>query len=91
MTGLDGAGFAQLPLVGSLARSLAPAIGANPVPLAVLGQMATIWTAGALAPWGFLAALAAFVGVNPVDLARKNFIPTMAAFATGVVITVFLM
>ncbi len=91
MTGLDGAGFAQLPLVGSLARSLAPAIGANPVPLAALGQMATIWTAGALAPWGFLAALAAFVGVNPVELARKNFMPTMAAFAVGIVITVFLM
>ena len=91
MTGLDGAGFAQLPLVGSLAVSLAPAVGANPVPLAVLGQMCTIWTAGALAPWGFLAALAAFCGVDPVEVARRNFIPTMCGFATAVVITMFLM
>lgn len=91
ITGMDGAGFAQLPFIGSLARTLATGIGANPVPLAVLGQMATIWTAGALIPWGFMAALGAFCNVDPVELARKNFIPTMAAFATGTIICIFMM
>lgn len=91
MTGLDGAGFDQLPLVGSLARSLAPGIGANPVPLACLGQMISIWTAGALVPWGFMACLAGFCGVSPLDLARKSFIPTMVGFTVGIIITIFLL
>ena len=91
LCGMDGAGFDQLPLLGSMAKALAPAIGANAVPLACLGQMVTIWTAGALVPWGFLAALAGFCGVSPIELARKNFIPTLCAFTAGTIVTIFLM
>ena len=91
MTGLDGLGMDQIPLIGSLANALAPAVGANPAPLAVLGVMIAVWTAGALVPWGFLAALAAFCKVPPIELARRNFWPTMVAFATGIIITLFLL
>lgn len=78
ITGLDGSGFSGLPLTGGLSGALAPVAGIDPAVLAAIGQMGAVWTGGGtLIAWSSLVAVAGFVGVSPIELARTNFLPVV--------------
>ncbi|SCI04853.1 hypothetical protein [Romboutsia sp. 1001713B170207_170306_H8] len=90
ITGLDGSGFSGISLVGSLASVFATAVNASVGALCALGQIAGIWVGGGcLVPWGLISA-AAICGVNPVDLAKKNFKPVMIGFIVTTIVAVFI-
>ena len=64
ITGIDGSGFAGLPLTGSLSGALAPGAGLDPATLAAVGQMGAVWTGGGtLIAWSSLIAVAGFARV----------------------------
>lgn len=90
ITGLDGSGFSGLPLTASLAQALAPQ---SVEALAAIGQMGAVWSGGGtLTAWAFgLVATAGVAGVNPMDLARKNFIPVICGLVVAAIVAVFLM
>jgi hypothetical protein len=79
IAGLEGSGFSGLPLTGSLAGALGPAVGMDPSTLAAIGQMGNIWSGGGtLVAWSSLIAVAGFARVPVLSLARKCFLPVMA-------------
>ena len=87
IAGLEGSGFSGLPLTGSLAGSLAEGSGVSSPTLAAIGQMGNIWSGGGtLVAWSSLLAVAGFVRVPAVELARRCFMPVIAGL---VVCTVF--
>ncbi|MDK3257901.1 hypothetical protein [Blastococcus capsensis] len=86
VAGLDGSGFSGLPLTGSLAGSLAEGSGVSSPTLAAIGQMGNIWSGGGtLVAWSSLLAVAGFVRVPAVELARRLFIPVIAGLAVATV------
>lgn len=89
ITGLDGSGFSGLPLVGSLAQTFGTAINGNIGVLAALGQMSAIWIGGGtVVPWGLIP-VAAICGVEPMELARRNFFPVMIGLIVTTIIAIF--
>ncbi|MDU4960113.1 MAG: hypothetical protein E6X17_05550 [Sporomusaceae bacterium] len=91
IVGLDGSGFSPLPLVGSVAATFGGAMEVDKATLAALGQIAGVWTGGGtIIPWGLIP-VAAITGVNPIELARRNFVPVMLGFAATLVVAVFLL
>lgn len=91
IVGLDGSGFSPLPLVGSVAATFDKAIAIDKATLAALGQIAGVWTGGGtIIPWGLIP-VAAITGVNPIDLARKNFLPVVLGFAATTIVAIILM
>lgn len=87
ITGLDGSGFAGLPLTGALSGAIGPGSNIDPSVLAAIGQMGAVWSGGGtLIAWSSLVAVAGFLQISPLELARKNFFPVI----TGLIIaTVF--
>jgi len=91
ITGLDGSGFSGLPLVGSLAQTFGVAIDANIGILGALGQISSVWIGGGtVVPWGLIP-VAAICGVEPMELARRNFIPVMVGLFVTTIVAIFLM
>ncbi|WP_312520067.1 hypothetical protein [Anaerospora sp.] len=91
VVGLDGSGFSPLPLVGAVAATFDKAITIDKATLAALGQIAGVWTGGGtIIPWGLIP-VAAITGVNPIDLARKNFIPVVLGFTATTIVALFLL
>jgi len=91
ITGLDGSGFSGLPLVGSLAQTFSTAAQVNKATLASLGQITTIWVGGGtLVPWGLIP-VAAICGVEPFELARRNFWPVMMGLVAMLVVAIIIM
>ena len=91
IVGLDGSGFSQLPLVGSIAATFGQASSVDVATLAALGQIGGVWTGGGtIIPWGVIP-VAAITGVNPIDLARQNLIPVVIGFAVTTVVAIFLL
>lgn len=91
IVGMDGSGFAPLPLTGSLAGSFGAAINVNVGVLAALGQIAGVWTGGGtIIPWGLIP-VAAIVGVEPLELARRNFVPVVIGFVATLIVAVLIM
>lgn len=91
VTGLDGSGFSGLPLAGALANTFSFAIDVNKEILAALGQISTIWVGGGtIIPWGLIP-VAAICNVNPLELAKKNFIPVTVGFAATFIVALFLL
>lgn len=91
LVGIDGSGFAPLPLTGALSSSFGTAVGAKPAVLAAMGQITSVWTGGGtIVPWALIP-VAAIVGVNPIEVARRCFIPVAAGFLATLVVGVFLM
>jgi hypothetical protein len=89
IAGLEGSGFSGLPLTGSLAGSLADGAGVSSPTLAAIGQMGNIWSGGGtLVAWSSLLAVAGFVRVPAVELARRCFLPVMAGLVVATVIGV---
>lgn len=84
VAGLDGSGFANLPLTGSLAQGLSTGSVDQAATLAAIGQVSTLWSGGgALVPWSSLVAVAGIVGVNVLDVARKALVPSLIAIFIG--------
>jgi hypothetical protein len=73
--GIDGSGFAGLPLVGSMAGALGRAVGLDVSTLAAIGQMGSVWTGKTLTAWSALAAVAAFARVPVFEVVRRLFVP----------------
>ncbi|MFZ7103517.1 MAG: hypothetical protein ACOWWO_12815 [Peptococcaceae bacterium] len=91
ITGLDGSGFSGLPLVGSLAQTFGSAIAADKGTLGALGQLASVWVGGGtVVPWGLIP-VAAICGVDPMELARRNFVPVVAGLLGATVAAILLM
>lgn len=91
VVGLDGSGFSPLPLVGSVAATFGKAIPIDTATLAALGQIAGVWTGGGtIIPWGLIP-VAAITGVNPIDLARRNFFPVVTGFVVTTIVAVLLL
>ncbi|KKM11780.1 membrane protein [Clostridiales bacterium PH28_bin88] len=91
ITGLDGSGFSGLPLVGSLAQTFGPSIDGNVGVLAALGQISAVWVGGGtVVPWGLIP-VAAIAGVEPMELARRNFIPVMLGLLVTTIVAIVLL
>jgi hypothetical protein len=91
IVGLDGSGFSPLPLVGSVAATFEKAIALDKATLAALGQIAGVWTGGGtIIPWGLIP-VAAITGVNPIELARRNFVPVVLGFIATTIVAIILL
>lgn len=91
LCGIDGSGFAGLPITGALAGALSHGTGIDTSMLAAVGQMGSIWSGGGtFIAWSSLVAVAAFVGVSPLELARRNFLPVMAGLIVATVLAVMI-
>lgn len=91
ITGLDGSGFSGLPLTGGLAGALATPSGMDPVTLAAVGQMGSIWTGGGtIIAWSSLMAEAGFAGVSVMELVRRNFLPVLAGLILSTLVAVWI-
>lgn len=91
ITGLDGSGFNDLPLMGALAASWGKALNLNTSYLAALGQVSMIWIGGGtIIPWAVLP-VSAITGVPAVELCRKNFWPCIAGVTAATIVAIILM
>lgn len=91
VVGLDGSGFSPLPLVGSVAATFGTAMPIDKATLAALGQISGVWTGGGtIIPWGLIP-VAAITGVNPIELARRNFVPVILGFVATTIVAIILM
>lgn len=90
ISGLGGAGFSALPLVGTIASTLSSVVDIDKSSLASLGQIFAIWVGGGtIIPWGVIA-VAAICKVNPIELVRKNLIPVIAGFIATISVAIFI-
>jgi len=91
ITGIDGSGFAGLPLTGALAGALGPVAGIEPSTLAAVGQMGAVWTGGGtLIAWSSLIAVAGFARVPVLDAVRILFLPVVAGLVASTIVAVVL-
>jgi hypothetical protein len=91
ITGIDGSGFAGLPLTGSLSGALAPTAGLDPATLAAVGQMGAVWTGGGtLIAWSSLIAVAGFARVPVFEIVRAALVPVIAGLIVSTVCAVIL-
>lgn len=91
LCGIDGSGFAGLPLTGALSGALATGTNIDPAMLAAVGQMGSVWTGGGtIVAWSSLVAVAGFAGVSAEELARKNFLPVVTGLIVATILAVVL-
>ncbi|RAI58034.1 hypothetical protein [Roseicella frigidaeris] len=91
ITGIDGSGFAGLPLTGALSGALGPVAGIHPTTLAAVGQMGAVWTGGGtLIAWSSLIAVAGFCRVPVLELVRTLFLPVCAGLVLSTLVAVAL-
>ncbi|MDQ0140796.1 hypothetical protein [Cupriavidus necator] len=91
ITGIDGSGFAGLPLTGTLAGALGPVVGFDPATLAAVGQMGAVWTGGGtLVAWSSLIAVAGFARVPVLEAVRALLIPVLIGLACSTVAAMLL-
>ncbi|NVO14884.1 MAG: hypothetical protein HXX10_12685 [Rhodoplanes sp.] len=84
ITGIDGSGFAGLPLTGSLSGALGPTVGFNVETLAAVGQMGAVWTGGGtLIAWSSLIAVAGFARVPVLEMVRRLLFPVLIGLAVS--------
>jgi hypothetical protein len=89
VTGIDGSGFAGLPLTGALSGALGPTVHIDPSTLAAVGQMGAVWTGGGtLIAWSSLIAVAGFARVPVLELARILFVPVIAGLVVSTILAV---
>jgi hypothetical protein len=90
VTGLDGSGFSGLPLTGALSGALANGSSIDPSTLAAIGQMGAIWGGGTIVAWSSLVAVAGFLQLSPIELARKNFKPVMIGLSIATLLAIII-
>ena len=89
ITGVDGSGFAGLPLTGSLAGALGPAVRFDVTTLCAVGQMGAVWTGGGtLIAWSSLIAVAGFARVSVLDTVRALLLPVLTGLFVSTVCAV---
>jgi hypothetical protein len=91
ITGIDGSGFAGLPLTGALSGALGPVAHIEPTTLAAVGQMGAVWTGGGtLIAWSSLIAVAGFCRVPVLEAVRVLFLPVCAGLILSTLVAVVL-
>lgn len=91
ITGIDGSGFAGLPLTGALSGALGPAVGLETEALSAVGQMGAVWTGGGtLIAWSSLIAVAGFARVPVLDTVRALTLPVLAGLGVSTLSAVLL-
>ncbi len=91
ITGVDGSGFAGLPLTGALSGALAPTVGIDAATLCAVGQMGAVWTGGGtLIAWSSLIAVTGFARVPVLDAVRVLFWPVILGLAVSTVAAVLI-
>jgi TRAP-type C4-dicarboxylate transport system permease large subunit len=91
ITGLDGSGFSGLPLVGTLAQALGSGTKLDVATLGALGQyFAVVVGGGTIIPWAVIPA-AGITGTDPVEIARRNLMPTLWGMVGIVVVAIFML
>ncbi len=91
ITGIDGSGFAGLPLTGALSGALGPTVHMDPAALAAVGQMGSVWTGGGtLIAWSSLIAVAGFARVQVLDLVRLLFGPVVLGLIVSTIVAVLI-
>ena len=91
ITGIDGSGFAGLPLMGTLAQALGGPTHLNVATLGALGQFFAVCVGGGtIIPWAVIPA-AAITGTDPIEIARRNLWPTMLGFVGVVIVAIFML
>ncbi|MGE5255413.1 MAG: hypothetical protein ACM3KE_02015, partial [Hyphomicrobiales bacterium] len=91
ITGLDGSGFSGLPLVGTLAQALGSGTKLDVATLGALGQyFAVVVGGGTIIPWAVIPA-AGITGTDPVEIARRNLVPTLWGMVGIVVVAIFML
>ncbi|MDL9999479.1 hypothetical protein QTI24_12740 [Variovorax sp. J22P240] len=91
ITGIDGSGFAGLPLTGTLSGALAPAAGMDPATLAAVGQMGAVWTGGGtLVAWSSLIAVAGFARVPVLSAVRALLFPVVTGLIVATLCAIML-
>ncbi|HVN25401.1 MAG TPA: hypothetical protein VMT71_15615 [Syntrophorhabdales bacterium] len=91
ITGLDGSGFAGLPLMGTLAQALGGPTHLSVATLGALGQFFAVCVGGGtIIPWAVIPA-AAITGTDPVEIARRNLVPTLLGFVGVVIVAIFML
>ena len=91
ITGIDGSGFAGLPLTGSLSGALAPTVGLDAATLAAVGQMGAVWTGGGtLVAWSSLIAVAGFARVPVFQIVQTVMVPVLVGLAVSTICAVIL-
>ena len=91
IVGLDGSGFAGLPLTGSLAGAFASAAHLRTETIAALGQIAAVWVGGGcIIPWAVIP-VAAICRVSPQELAIKNLVPVILGLVATTIVAIILM
>ncbi|MGZ3325839.1 MAG: hypothetical protein ACXU85_01680 [Xanthobacteraceae bacterium] len=91
ITGIDGSGFAGLPLTGSLSGALAPGAGLDPATLAAVGQMGAVWTGGGtLVAWSSLIAVAGFARVPVFQIVQTVLVPVLVGLVVSTICAVLI-
>jgi hypothetical protein len=91
ITGLDGSGFSGLPLVGTLSQALGGPTHLNVATLGALGQFFAVCVGGGtIIPWAVIPA-AAITGTDPVEIARRNLVPTLLGFVGVLIVAIFML
>jgi hypothetical protein len=89
ITGIDGSGFAGLPLTGSLSGALAPTVGFDVTTLCAVGQMGSVWTGGGtLIAWSSLIAVAGFARVSVLEMVRFLLLPVLTGLFVSTICAV---
>ena len=89
ITGVDGSGFAGLPLTGSLAGALGPTVSFDVTTLCAVGQMGAVWTGGGtLIAWSSLIAVAGFARVSVLDAVRALLLPVLTGLFVSTICAV---
>lgn len=91
ITGIDGSGFAGLPLTGSLSGALAPTVGLDAATLCAVGQLGAVWTGGGtLIAWSSLIAVAGFARVSVLETVRALLLPVLAGLFVATICAVLI-
>ncbi|MFB5191343.1 hypothetical protein [Alicyclobacillus fastidiosus] len=89
LTGLDGAGFAGLPLIGAISRALGHGHPEYIRMLSAVGQIGSVWTGGGtIVAWSTLVAVAGIAGVKVKDLVKKNFLPVIIGLVVSTLLAI---
>jgi hypothetical protein len=91
ITGVDGSGFAGLPLTGALSGALGPTTGLDPATLCAVGQMGAVWTGGGtLIAWSSLIAVTGFARVPVLEAVRLLFWPVILGLIASTIAAVLI-
>jgi hypothetical protein len=90
VTGIDGSGFAGLPLTGALAGALGRAVNLDVSTLAAIGQMGSVWTGKTMTAWSALAAVTSFARVPVLQAVRHLMFPVITGLLVSTLVAILI-